>query len=172
MNRFLILIITISLYGCYGVNSETSEVGSMSPSCIDSLAWKNICQKHSIASIKDPNLISRLEDVKNHFIKPDYILYFDEEPKEIIGCDWYSIRVVYNEKIADQLLTGLSPLLSNKEQKRIRNRVFAELIKYQCEEGKSEMMKAMETDVPFAESHKNYTLKPRPEMIEAIPEEN
>lgn len=170
MNRFLILIVTISLYGCYGANSETSEIGSMSPSCLDSLAWENMCQEHSIDSIKDPNLISRLDDVKKHFIKPDYILYFDEDPKEIIGCDWYSIRVVYNEKIADQLLTGLSPLLSNKEQKRIRNRVFTELIKYQCEEGRYEMIKAMESDVPFAESHKNYPLKPSPEVMEAISE--
>ncbi len=112
MSRLLILIIPISLYGCSGVNYETSEIGSMSPLCLDSLAWENMCQKHSIDRLKDQNLISRLEDVKNHFIKPNYILYFDEEPKEIVGCDWYAIRVVYNEKIADQLLTGLSPSLS------------------------------------------------------------
>ena len=172
MNRIVILLITLTLYGCYGINSETSEIGSMSPSCLDSLAWEKICQEYSIDSITDPNLISRLEDVRNHFIKPDYILYFDEEPKEIIGCDWYSIRVVYNEKIADRLLTGLSPSLSNKEQKRIRNRVFAELMKYQCEDGKPEMIKAMKMEVPFAESHKDYPLKSSPVMMEAIPEEN
>jgi len=56
---------------------------------------------------------------------------------------------------------------------RIRNRVFSELMKYQCEEGKSEMIKAMERDVPLAESHKDYrSLKQKPEMLEAIPEEN
>ena len=171
-NRLLILFAILALSGCYGVNSETSEIGSMSPSCLDSLAWIKISQEHSIDSIKDPKLILRLEEVRNHFIKPEYILYFDDEPKEIIGCDWYSIRVVYNEKIADQLLTGLSPLLSNEEQKRIRNRVFSELIKYQCEEGKAKMMKAMEMEVPFAESHKDYPLEMTSEMIEASPEKN
>lgn len=172
MNRILILLIVLTLYSCYGVNSETSEIGSMSPSCLDSLAWKKICQEHSIDSITDPNLISRLEDVRNHFLKPNYILCFNDEPKEIIGCDWYSIRVVYNKKIADQLLTGLSPFLSNKEQKRIRNRVFTELMKYQCEEGKSEMIKAMKMEVPFAEFHKDYPLKSSPAMEKAILEEN
>ena len=167
MNRIYIFIIAISLYGCYGVNSETSEIGSMSPTCLDSLAWDKICAEHSVDSIKDPKLISKLDDIKNHFLKPDYILYFDDEPKEIIGCDWYSIRVVYNEKIADQTLTGLSPLLSNKEQKRIRNRVFKEIMKYQCDKGQKEILKAMEEEVPFAESHKNYPLDVTPEMLEA-----
>lgn len=162
----------LTLYGCYGVNSESSEIGRMSPTCLDSLAWEKICQEHSTDSIKDSNLISRLEDVKNHFIKPDYILYFDEEPKEIIGCDWYSIRVVYNEQLADQLMTGLSPFLSNGEQKRIRNRVFKEIMKYQCEKGKQETIKAMKEKVPFSESHKGYPLKPMPEMMEAMPVEH
>ena len=163
---FLIIFTMLVLNSCQFANSETSEIGSMSPTCLDSLAWRKICQEYSIDSIKDPKLLSNLEDVKNHFIKPDYILYFKDGPEEIIGCDWYSIRVVYNEKIADQTLTGLDPLLGNDEQKRIRNRVLKEIMKYQCEEGKKETLKGMIKDVPFAESHKDYPLKMRPEMTQ------
>ena len=168
MNRLFFILIAISLVGCYGVNSETSQIGNMNPTCLDSLAWKSMCEEHSIENITDSNLISRVEDIKNHFIKPDYILYFDEEPKEIIGCDWYSIRVVYNENIADQLLTGISPLLGNDDQKRIRNRVLAEIMKHQCEEGKKETLEAMKKEVPFADLHENYPLKKRSETEEVI----
>jgi hypothetical protein len=75
------------LNSCQFANSETSEIGSMSPNCLDSTAWKKICQKYSIDSIKDPKLLSKLEEVKNHFIEPDYILYFKDGPEEIIECD-------------------------------------------------------------------------------------
>jgi hypothetical protein len=72
--------------------------------------------------------------------------------------------VVYNEKIANQTLTGLDPLLGNDEQKRIRNRVLKEIMKYQCEEGKKESFEEIKKDVPYSESHKNYPLKMTPEM--------
>lgn len=163
---FYVLLIITFLTGCYGANSETSEIGSLNPKCLDSIAWDKICAEHSIDSIKDLNLISKLEDIKNHFIKPDYILYFKNKPIEIIGCDWYSIRVVYNENIADETVTGTSPLLGNKEQKRIRNRVLNELKNYQCEEGQVETNKKLESAVPFANSHKNYPKKRRVEMME------
>lgn len=173
IKNILVLIASILLIcnSCQFVNSETSEIGSMSPICLDSLAWKKICLEYSVDSIKKPKLLKRLKDIKNHFIKPDYILYFKEEPEEIIGCNWSAIRVVYNEKIADQPLTGLDPFLGNEEQKRIRNRVLKELIKYQCEEGKKETLKEMEKEVPFADSHKDYPLKIAPEMMETEFEE-
>lgn len=168
MDRVLPLFVLLLLTACNQLytNKETSEIGSMSPSCLDSLAWEKICREHSIDSIRDPELLSKLEDVKNHFIKPDYILYFKAEPEEIIGCDWYSVRVVYNQKNANQTLTGLDPLLGNDEQKRIRNRVLKEIMKYQCAAGQSETLKEMEKEVPFAESHKEYPLKQTPEMME------
>jgi hypothetical protein len=155
MKAFYLFIAIISS-GCYGVNSETSEIGTLGPSCLDSLAWTKICQQNSIDSIKDPELLRKLEDVKNHFIKPEYILYFKDEPEEIIGCDWYSVRVVYNKRISYHTLDGLSPQLGNDEQKRIRNRVLQELMKYQCQEGQLETLREMEKDVPYAESHKDY----------------
>ena len=169
ISTYLIILTMLVITSCQFSNSETSEIGSMSPTCLDSLAWKKICQEYSIDSIKDPELLTKLEDVKNHFIKPEYILYFKDEPEEIIGCDWYSIRVVYNKKIADQTLTGLDPLLGNYEQKRIRNRVWKEIMKYQCEEGKKETLEKMNSDVPYAESHKDYPLKLTPEMTPAEP---
>lgn len=150
------ILFAIIVSSCYGVNSETSEIGSMSPSCVDSLAWTKICQEHSIDSIKDPELLRKLEQVKNHFIKPEYILYFKDEPEEIIGCDWYSVRVVYNKKISSQTLDGLSPELGNDEQKRIRNRVLKEIMKYQCQEGQLETLQEMGKDVPYSDSHKDY----------------
>ncbi len=169
MDKLLPLVILLLLTACSQLytNSETSEIGSMSPSCLDSLAWEKICQEHSVDSIKDSVLLTKLEDIRNHFIKPEYILYFKEEPEEIIGCDWYSVRVVYNKKIADQTLTGLDPLLGNDEQKRIRNRVLKEIMRYQCKDGQSETLKEMEKEVPYAESHKDYPLKRTPEMMEA-----
>jgi hypothetical protein len=166
ITKLAIIATMLGLNSCQFANSETSEIGSISPTCLDSLAWKKICQEHSIDSIKEPKLLSKLEDVKNHFIRPDYILYFKDEPEEIIGCDYYSIRVVYNENIANQTLMGLDPLLGNDEQKRIRNRVLNEIMKYQCDEGKKETLAEMSKDVPFAESHKIYPLKITPEMTE------
>lgn len=158
MRLLYLFIILLTTSSCYQVNSETSEIAIINASCLDSLAWDKILQEHSVHKIKDSSLIIGLKSVKNHFIKPDYILYFDDEPKEIIGCNWGAIRVVYNENIASHSLTGLSTLLSNKEQKRIRNRVLIELLKHQCDKGKFEMAKEMEKDVPFANSHKNYPL--------------
>ena len=161
MERLLPLFLLLLLTACVQpyTNSETSEIGSMSLSCLDSLAWEKICKQHSIDGIKDRELLAKLEDVRNHFIKPHYILYFKEELEEIIGCDWYAVRVVYNKNIADRTLNGLDPLLGNQEQKRIRNRVFREIMRYQCSEGQVETLNEMEREVPFAESHKDYPLK-------------
>jgi hypothetical protein len=62
-----LFIIAIALYECYGVNSETSEIGSMSPRCLDSLAWEKMCAEHSVDSIKDEHLLKKLEDIKKPF---------------------------------------------------------------------------------------------------------
>lgn len=144
MNTCCLMLLAFLTYGCYGINSETSEISTINTTCLDSLTWDRICETHSVDRIEDSSWIEGLEAVKNHFIKPDYILYFDSEPREIIGCSYYSIRVAYNPQIAHQPVSGLSTLLSNEEQTRIRNRVFKELMKYQCEKGQEETLKAME----------------------------
>jgi hypothetical protein len=172
MKNVFILLISLLLSACYGINSETSEIANIHMSCLDSLAWEKVCMEYDVNDIRDPELQAGLKEVRNHFIKPKYVLYFDEAPKEIIGCDWHTVRVVYNAAIADQAMSGLSPFLSNQEQKRIRNRVLSALMQHQCAEGKKETVKAMAAPVPFAESHKDYPLPQSPAMMDAVPEDN
>ena len=40
-------------------------------------------------------------------------------------------------------------------------------MKYQCEVGKKQTLKAMDKEVPFADSHKDYPIKLTSEMMEA-----
>lgn len=155
MNKLLILTIFITalLTSCYGVNEKTSEIGSMAPECLSKGAWEDAMKKYSVENITDSVFLEGLKEVENHFLRPDYILYFDEEPKEIVGCDWYSIRVAFNPKITYYSVDGLSSELSDKEQIRIRNRVFKVLMEYQCEEGKIAMRKAMNEPAVFSEEY-------------------
>jgi len=147
-------LFTALLTSCYEVNRETSEIGSMAPECLSEDAWKDAMKKYPTEKITDSVFLEGLKQVQNHFIKPDYILYFDQEPKEIIGCDWYSVRVAFNPKIFDfASVCGLSGELSDKEQIRIRNRVFKVLMEYQCEEGKAAMRKAMAEPAVFSEEY-------------------
>lgn len=170
MKICLLFALALVLSGCYGINSETSEIGSIEALCLDSKAWPKICEEHSPNNISNEEWLLKVEDVKEHFSKPTYILYFMEDPQEIIGCDAYSVRVVYNPELVDQVLTGLSPLLGNSEQKRIRNRVLSEIMKYQCQDGKAKTLANMKKDVPYSESHKAYPLSATPEMEAAEPE--
>jgi hypothetical protein len=80
-------------------------------------------------------------------------LYFDNDPKEIIGCDYYSVRAVYNPEINDEIVDGLSPQLKDDEQVRIRNRVQNALLKYQCSDGKSESQKSMKEPAIFSKEY-------------------
>lgn len=145
---FFLLTTFTSCY--YGANKETSEIGTLNMTCISDSAWDSLCKIYSTQNIKDSTFTRHLSDVKNHFIKPNYILYFDTEPKEIIGCDYYSVRVAYNPKIADQAVSGLDPVLRDEEQVRMRNRVQGLLIKYQCKAGQEESIKAMQEPAPFS----------------------
>ena len=150
-NLFYIMALSISLSGCYyGVNSKTSQIGNLNDKCLDKNAWEQMSELYSIENINDTNFAKRVDNVKNHFIKPKYILYFDESPNEIVGCDYYSIRAVYNPNIADQVLDGLSPQLSDAEQIRIRNRVQKALIEYQCPEGELESIEWMKRPAIFS----------------------
>lgn len=134
------------------MNSESSQIGHLNSKGLEENAWKKITDLYSIENITDSNFIRRIDDVKNYFIKPKYIIYFDS-PKEIIGCNYYSIRAVYNSNIADQGLNGLSPQLSDKEQVRIRNRVQKALMKYQCPEGKLESIEWMKRSAIYSEKY-------------------
>ena len=154
IKRIYIGALAVALGGCYyGVNSKTSQIGDLNDKCLEKNAWDSLCKAYSYENISDSNMIKRVEDIRNHFIKPEYILYFNDEPKEIIGCNYYSVRAVYNPTIMDQVLNGLSPQLSDKEQIRIRNRVQKALMEYQCEEGKAESLEWMQKPAIFSEEY-------------------
>ncbi len=127
----------------------------MSPECLSETAWQDAMKKYSTEKITDSVFLEGLKEVQNHLVKPNYILYFDEEPKEIVGCDWYSIRVAFNPNITYYSVDGLTTALSDKEQVRIRNRVFEVLMEYQCEDGKAAMLKAMKEPAVFSEEYYN-----------------
>ncbi|MDB4297197.1 hypothetical protein N9901_00420 [Flavobacteriaceae bacterium] len=153
-NLYYVAFLSILLSGCsFGVNSKTSQIGNLNDKCLDKNAWEKMTELYSIENIKDSSLVKNINEIKNHFIKPKYILYFDEAPREIIGCDYYSIRAVYNANIADQVLSGLSQQLSDREQVRIRNRVQKALMEYQCAEGKLESTEWMKRPAIFSKEY-------------------
>jgi hypothetical protein len=131
-----ILLILQLVTSCYGINSKTSQIGDLDDTCRDKNAWSELTEIYSVDSTTPPEFIEAIDRVRNHHTKPEYILYFEDEPREVIGSDYYSVRVVYNPNLSNQILDGLTPKLSDKEQVRIRNRVQKVLMEYQCEKGK------------------------------------
>jgi len=105
--KICIALLPILVVSCYGVNAETSEIGTINTTCQSKNVWKALTKKYSTDKIKDSSSIEGLQYVKNHFIKPEYILYFESGSREIVGCDYYTIRVSYNPKI----FAGVPPLL-------------------------------------------------------------
>ena len=151
--RICTSLLIFIMVGCYGVNSETSQIGDINSTCQSNMAWEKIVKEYSTDKIKDSSFIEGLKDVQNHFLKPDYILYFESGPQEIIGCDWYSVRVAYNPKIFASSINGLTPALSDKEQVRIRNRVLKLLYQYECTEGKKILLKEMKEPAIFGKEY-------------------
>lgn len=152
LNIWLLLPLLL-IIGCYGINSKTSEIGDINSICQSKNAWEEILKENSVDRIKDSTFIEGLKYVKNHFSNPKYILYFQDEPKEIIGCDWYTVRVAFNPKIFDGDIDGLSPALSDREQARIRNRVLKLLYKYECPEGKKQLLKELKKPAVFSDEY-------------------
>ncbi|MES2545017.1 MAG: hypothetical protein V4548_09040 [Bacteroidota bacterium] len=151
--KICVVLLFMLLLSCYGVNSETSEIGSINTTCQSKGAWEEITKEYSTDKIQDSNFIEGLNYVKNHFIKPKYILYFENSPREIIGCDYYSVRVAYNPKIFAGDTDGLTPSLSDVEQVRIRNRILKVLYKYECPEGKKILLKKMKEPAIFGKEY-------------------
>ncbi len=153
--RFIVLTLAITglLSGCYGVNSKTSEIGSFDWTCLTENDMREIAVEHSTENITDTIFKEGLEEVKNHFLKPKYILYFDESPQEIVGMDGNSIRAAFNPEIAKFAIDGLSPQLSDTEQVRIRNRVLRLVWKKECAEGKLRLEKLMKEPAVFSEAY-------------------
>jgi hypothetical protein len=148
---FSYFLITCFFLSCNPVNSRTSQIGNINAYCLSENAWTEILKANSIENIKDSTFKEGLEFVKNHFIRPEYIIYFQTEPKEIVGCDYYSIRVAYNPKVSSYALDGLSSELNDKEQVRIRNRVLELILNYECEKGKQKIIESMKEPAIFSD---------------------
>jgi len=143
MKRIFTINITMLsiLTACnYGVNKKTTQIAYINNRCLSKFAWDSIKSNYSINNIKDSIFLNALVDFKNVSF-PVSLIYINEEPSEIIGVDYSSIRYVFNPKISIQILDGLSPELEEEEKKRIRNRVQKLIMEYQCEEGQKEVQK-------------------------------
>jgi hypothetical protein len=157
----LITLLLLAVCSCSDPfsNAQTSQIGNLNGVCVDNNVMKQMSQKFSVDSIKDSALLLKVKKIKDHFIHPEYVLYFADEPIELVGCDYYSIRNVYSPKISEQVLDGLDMVLSNDEQVRIRNRVLKEYMKFQCDKGRNQTEEEMKEPAIFSDSHKNYSPK-------------
>lgn len=136
--NFLLNILIISLIvGCYGINENTFEIGDLNTDCLDKHAWKELLQKYNTENIEDTMFIEALKDLKLEPFRTEVLYFRDTYPKELIAVseDHYSVRYVFNPSISKVILDGLSSELSEKEKKRIRNKIQLLLMEYQCKEG-------------------------------------
>ena len=143
--KYLFILLFYTTTGCYyGVNEKTSEIARLNDFCLKKGARDSIANKYSIKEVKDSVFISAISNMNDQPF-PVIVIYFNKGPKELLGLGHYPcVRYVFNPLISDQILDGLSSELSEKEKKRIRNRVQKILVKYQCEDGrkKSEILMA------------------------------
>lgn len=145
MKLIYCFIIIFLLQSCYEVNKKTSEISTLNNICLAPNAWLEINKDYSTDYITNPKLIEVLDGFRNEPFTTE-VLYFKNNPEELIAIstDHYGIRYVYNPKISDQILNGLSPQLNEMEKKRIHKRIQTLLMEYQCEKGQKESLKAIE----------------------------
>lgn len=149
MRFFYILMVFLSLIsGCYGVNERTSEIGTLTSTCLDDSVYAILEEKYSTKNILDPEFLSALEKMKTPQSLSTVFLYFDTLPREIIAIDesYYFVRYVYNPELYPYPVSGLPDVLSNKERKRIVNRVQGLLMEYECDKGKEESLRIMKSE--------------------------
>lgn len=138
LNFIAMFIFTSFIMSCsYSVNEKTTQIAYINNTCLKKNAWDTIGKIYSAQKITDSVFLDALSDFKNVSF-PVSVIYFDQEPKELIGVDYSSIRYVFNPLLSNQILNGLSPQLKEEEKKRLRNRVQKILMNYQCEDGKKE----------------------------------
>jgi len=152
-NSYLWFLVAYSLSSCYGVNKETSEIGPVYHICPADSNWVKITEKYPIKKITDSIFLAGLNELQNHFLKPEYIIYFEDEPKEIVGCSGTSIRVAFSPTVAEFAVDGLSKQLSDEQQVRIRNRVLNVLLQYECPEGKEKIKTYMTAPAVYSKEY-------------------
>ena len=134
----LIIIVIAGLFSCkYGVNEKNTHIAYINNTCLQKNAWDSIESIYTTSVIRDTVFLEAMSGFK-HVSFPVSLIYFNEEPRELIGVEYSSIRYVFNPLISTQILDGLSPELKESEKKRIRHRVQKILMNYQCEEGRKE----------------------------------
>lgn len=155
ISAILLISLLASSCGNLFVNGETSEIGSIDPYtyCLEKNTWDTLQQFYSINEVKDSSFNSAITKMKNHWISPDYILYFKDNPEEIIACEYYEIRLLYNPKLSSEILDGLDVTLSDSEQVRVRNRVLSLLSNYACDKGKITIKNNMNEPAIFSEEY-------------------
>jgi len=138
IQAFAILLFLLSSCYYYGVNEEITIIGNLNTECVEKNAWIELENIYTTDSISSPEFVEGMDEIQNHFLHPAHILYFPEGPEEIVGCDYYSVRIAFNPKLSPYVFSGMDSRITNKELVRIRNRVQALLMKYQCKEGQKE----------------------------------
>lgn len=149
MKVYYLLLSVLIFQSCYyGVNEKTSAICSLETDCLYYQAWNQLETKHSTNEISDSILLEKLDEFK---ILPFevYIFYFKDSPEELIAVstDHFVIRYVYNKKISDNILDGLSPKLKDDEKKRIRARIQNILMEHQCEAGRTKSLNLLNSDI-------------------------
>jgi hypothetical protein len=138
------VLISLILFSCDDpfVNKKTSEIGSIYAECLDKNAWDTLFSRYSINNIKDTIFAEALIEMNNqHF--GCRILYLQDDPVELIGADYYSVRYVFNPKLSSEILNGFT--LWDSEKNRISNRVQKLLMEFQCKEGKEQSLKEIKS---------------------------
>lgn len=138
LQYILICFLCNCIMGCgYGVNEKTTQIAYINNTCLKKNAWDTIINIYSTKRVTDSLFLNALSSFKNVSF-PVSVIYFEQDPKELIGVDYSSIRYVFNPSISNQILDGLSPQLKEEDKTRIRNRIQKILMEYQCEKGKKE----------------------------------
>jgi len=154
----IVLFFTLLLVSSCGdpfVNGKTSEIGTVDPFryCLKNKTWDSLQQVYSINEVTDPAFKSAITKMQNDWRHIEYILYFKDEPEELIACEYYGVRLVYNPKLSSEILDGLDVTLSDEEQVRVRNRVLNSLYGFACDEGKIKLENDMNEPAVFSEEY-------------------
>lgn len=117
------------------VNEKTTQICPIDIECLKKNARDSI--KH-IYGISDDSILNSKKQLFYNYPFKIELLFFSDSIQEIIGVDedHYSVRCLYNPKISDKVLNGLSEEIDDTQRKRIFTKVYKLLSKYQCDRGK------------------------------------
>lgn len=154
MKNLLLIIVCaflcIILNSCYGVNEKNSYISSISTSYKSGVIWTDLFNQYQPKDTTSKDVSRIIEEFKSQPFTTK-IIYFEEEPSEYIGISENGrfIRYVYNKKIEDQVLDGLSSNLSDSEKMRIILRINAFIFNHLNKEGQYETMQNLKRDCDF-----------------------